>query len=206
MEKLADVRFPVHEVIARRWSPVTFSERPVSAEQLGSLIEAARWAASCYNEQPWRFIVATKEEPESYAKLLGCLVEKNKAWAQSAPVLMVAVAAQSYEGNGKPNHWAEHDVGMAVMSILFEATAVGLRAHPMAGFDNDAVREAFGVPEGYKPMTAIAVGYMGDMGTAAEEHRQRDEALRSRRPIESLAFSRTWGKTAWFIEESDRKD
>jgi nitroreductase len=200
MQKRAETHFPIHDLLAERWSPVTYSERPVEPERLGSLIEAARWAASCYNEQPWRFIVATKDDPAAYDRMLGCLVELNVAWAQHAPVLMIAAARERFETNETPNGWAQHDVGMAVMSLLLQAAAMGLHAHGMAGFKKDVAREALGIPEGYEPMTAIAVGYLGDIENASEKLKQRDQTPRQRRPIESIVFSGQWGVPADFIE------
>lgn len=199
MEKPAEVAYPVHDLIGQRWSPVTFADRRVEAAQLGSLMEAARWAASCYNEQPWRFIVATKEQPEAYERLLHCLVEKNQEWARSAPVLMLAVASLRFGFNGKPNGWAQHDVGMAVMSLMLEATALGLHAHGMAGFNKVTARETFDIPEDFEPMTAIAVGYIGDPFTAPDALRQRDESPRARNPLDAMVFSGQWGQTASFL-------
>lgn len=198
MEKPAEVRFPVHTLISNRWSPVTFSDRPVPVEYLGSLMEAARWSASCYNDQPWRFIIATKETPEAYERLLHCLMDANIAWAKSAPVLMLAVASLRFEFNGQENGWARHDTGMAVMSVLLQASALGLHAHGMAGFDKQAARTAFNIPEGFEPMTVIAVGYLGDPASAPDALRQRDQAPRTRRSLESFAFGGMWGDPAPF--------
>ena len=103
MQKQATTDFPVHELIARRWSPYGFADRPVSVDDLHSLFEAARWAASSYNEQPWSYIVATRDDPEEYERLLSCLVEANQAWAGGAPVLMLAVASHRFSRNNKPN-------------------------------------------------------------------------------------------------------
>ncbi|HOZ48103.1 MAG TPA: nitroreductase family protein [Candidatus Hydrogenedentes bacterium] len=200
MDKSAETRFPVHELIRRRWSPVTYSDRPVALADLGSLFEAARWAASCYNDQPWRFLVASKEHEAEYRRMLGCLVEKNQAWAASAPVLILAVASVRFEFNGRENRWARHDIGMAVMSLLLEAADLGLHAHAMAGFDPDRARETFGIPEGFEPVTAIAAGYLGDVAAAPEAQRQRDETPRSRRPLESIVFAGQWGNTADFVK------
>jgi len=199
MKKPAVVRYLIHELIETRWSPVTFADRPVEREKLGSLMEAARWAASCYNEQPWRFIVASKDAPKDYERALACLVELNQAWARTAPVLMVAVASLRFERDGSENGWARHDVGMAVMSLLLQATALGLHAHAMAGFDKDAARAAFAIPDGFEPMTAIAVGYLGDPAKAPEALRKRDEAPRSRKPLESFVYAGRWGRVAPFI-------
>src|SRR6478736_8908287 len=144
MEKLAPADHPIEEILKRRWSPRAFSNRMVGPDKLLSLFEAARWAASSFNEQPWSFILTTKEKPEEHAALLSCLMEKNQQWAHLAPVLMVSVAKLNFAKNGKPNRHAFHDVGLAMGTMLVQATALGLFVHQMAGFSVDKVREAFG--------------------------------------------------------------
>jgi len=196
MEKPADTQYPIHELLRRRWSPVAFSERLVPREHLCSLLEAARWAPSCYNEQPWHFIIATKEQPEKFNRLLGCLVETNIAWAQHAPVLMLTVARLHFAHNEKPNRHAWHDIGLAVGNLLTQATSLGISAHQMAGFSAVKAREVFSIPEGYEPVTAIALGYPGNADRLPEALRQRHTAPRSRRPLEQIVYSGTWGQTS----------
>src|SRR5207247_9166076 len=123
----------IHDLLRRRWSPRAFSDRRVEPDKLRSLGEAARWSPSSYNEQPWSFIVGTKEDEAEYARLLSCLVEGNIEWAQHAPVLMVSVARLSFEEDGKPNRHAFHDVGQAVANLIVQATALGLVVHQLAG-------------------------------------------------------------------------
>jgi nitroreductase len=194
VEKPALNDFPIEDFLARRWSPRAFSQKAVPAEALCSLLEAARWAPSCFNEQPWRFIVATKEEPEAFETLLGCLREANRIWAGRAPVLMVVAAKAAFDHNGKPNRHAGHDVGLAVENLMLQAVAMGMFAHAMAGFDAAKVRETCGVPEGYDPLVAVAVGYPGDPGDLPEDLKERELAPRERKPLESLAFGTVWGK------------
>src|SRR5712692_3822648 len=141
MEKPADVQYPVHELIRRRWSPRAFAGREVEPEKLLSLFEAARWAASCFNEQPWGFVYALRTERARFDALLGCLVPENQAWAKNAPVLMFSMAKLNFAQTGKPNRHAYHDVGMAVGNLLLEATHLGLVVHQMAGFDIGKARE-----------------------------------------------------------------
>src|SRR5260370_15292830 len=148
MEKPAETQYPIEEILRRRWSPRAFSARPVEPEKLQSLFEAARWAASSFNEQPWNFIVATKQNPEEHEHLLSCLVEGNQRWARAAPVLMVSVATLNFDKTGKPNRHAVHDVGLAVQNLIIEATALGLFVHQMAGFSPQKVREIYGVAGG----------------------------------------------------------
>jgi nitroreductase len=196
MEKPAASEYEIQELIEKRWSPRAFAERAVEPLQLRRLLEAARWAASCFNEQPWSFIVALKENREEFERLLGCLVESNRRWAERAPVLMLSVARLNFERNGKPNRHAFHDVGQAVASLTMQATALGLVVHQMAGFDIAKAREQFHLPEGYEPVAAIAVGYQGDPQTLPEDLREKELATRTRRPQESFVFTGRWGE-AW---------
>ena len=145
MENPAALDNQVHALIERRWSPYAFADKPVDPTDLHSLLEAARWAPSSYNEQPWRFIVATRDNPETYQRLLDCLVPANQEWAGKAPVLMLSVAALNFAKNGKPNRHALHDVGLASAMLAIEATDLGLAAHFMAGFDGNKARESFAI-------------------------------------------------------------
>ncbi len=188
MEKPADTAYPIEELLRRRWSPRAFAERPVEPEKLARMFEAARWSASCFNEQPWSFIVATRDDAAEFARLLGCLVEGNQAWVSHAPVLMVSVARLNFLQNGKPNRHAIHDVGLATAQMILQATAMGLFAHPMAGFHPDKVRELYGVPEGHEPVAAIAAGYPGDPEALPESLRQRELAPRVRKAQEEFVL------------------
>jgi nitroreductase len=194
--KEADTRYPIHDVLAQRWSPYAFADRPVSDADLQSIFEAARWAASSYNEQPWRWIVATKANPAEYARVLSCLVESNQAWAKHVPVLGLGVASLNFERNGKENPAAIHDLGIAAANIMHEATVRGLRAHFMIGILPERVRELYGVPDGFMPLTGFAMGYPGDIETLPEALRQRDEAKRTRKPLAETVFTGAWGKPA----------
>lgn len=134
--------------------------KPVSQEQLEKIVKAARFSPSCYNDQPWSFIIANKNtDPEAYQKVFNTLVEFNQGWAKNAPVLIVSVAGSNYRKNGKPNRFGQYDTGAAAMSMMYEAAAIGLMAHQMGGFDDKAVREAFNIPEDYTPMSVMALGY-----------------------------------------------
>ena len=196
MEKLAVTHYPIHELLRRRWSPRAFSSRPVKPDTLRSLLEAARWAPSSYNEQPWSFIVATKEDEAEYARLLSCLVEGNIQWAQHAPVLMVSVAKLHFDENGERNRHALHDVGQAVANLIVQATALGLVVHQMAGILPEKVRALYGVPEQYEPVAGIALGYPGDPQSLTEGLRQRELAPRERKPLTEFVFSGRWGQTS----------
>src|SRR5438477_6293500 len=178
MEKPAPADYPIEEILRRRWSPRAFSNRNVEAVKLLSLFEAARWAPSSFNEQPWSFIVATKENPEEHAQLLNCLMEKNQQWARLAPVLMVSIARLNFEKTGKPNRHAFHDVGLAMGNLLVQATVLGLFVHQMAGFSVDKVREVYQVGEGFDPVAAIALGYPAEPEVLPEAFREQEAGPR----------------------------
>jgi len=196
MNKRAQTRFPLHDLIADRWSPRGFDQRPIEPQVLGSLLEAARWAASCFNEQPWRFVVAPRSDSESFDRLLGCLGEGNQTWARNAGLLMLSVARSNFSRNDRPNRHAWHDVGLAVGNLSAQATALGLGVHQMAGFDRELAREQLGLPAGFEPVAMIAVGYPADPESLPPELAERERAPRSRRPLEEITFAGHWDK-AW---------
>jgi len=196
VEKPADVQHPIHDLIKRRWSPRAFSDRSIKPETLQSLLEAARWAPSSNNEQPWSFIVAAKDDPDEFGRLLSCLVEGNSLWAQHAPVLMVSVARLSFEDDGQPNRHAFHDVGQAVANLIVQATALGLMVHQMAGFHPDKVRELYSVPKEFEPVAAMALGYPGDPQSLPDKLKKRELAPRERKPITEFVFTGRWGRTS----------
>ena len=157
MEKPADVTPPIHALLQRRWSPRAFADRMVEPEQLQSLFEAARWAPSSNNEQPWHFIVGIKADPSAHDRLVACLKEGNRKWAFRAPVLILSVARLNFEDEGTPNRHAWHDTGMAALSLCLQATALRLVTHQMAGFEIEKARTDLGIPAGYEPVAMIAV-------------------------------------------------
>jgi nitroreductase len=188
--------YPVHELIASRWSPYSFANRSVSDQDLRSIFEAARWASSSYNEQPWSFLVAKKEEADEFGRLLSCLVEANQKWAKSASVLALGISRLNSARNNEPNRAAIHDLGLAAANLVLEATARGLAVHQMIGIFPNKVRELYSVPEGYEPMTAIAMGYAGNPINLPEELRARDAARRPRKPLKEFVFGGKWGVTS----------
>lgn len=192
MEKPAETHAPIHDLLARRWSPRAFDERSVESNALNSLFEAARWAPSSSNEQPWRFVVATKENPAAYDRLLACLLEGNRKWACRAPVLMLSVARLSFEDEDKPNRHALHDTGMALENLLLQATALGLVAHSMAGFDVDKARVDLQIPAGFEPVAMVAVGYPGDLTLLPEYLQQRELKPRERSPVTEFVYAGLW--------------
>lgn len=198
MNKTAATDFPVHDLVAQRWSPRAFAERTVAREDLGSLFEAARWAASSYNEQPWRFVVATRDEPEAFEALASCLVPFNAAWAAQAPVLAFSLARTTFERNGKPNAHAWHDVGLALGNLTLEAQSRGLVLHQMAGFDAARAREVLGLPADVDPVAAFALGYAGEPDALPEEMREGERAPRTRKPLAELVHVGTLGGASPF--------
>ena len=193
MDKTATAQHPILPVIASRWSPVAFSSRPVEEEALLSLFEAARWAPSCNNVQPWSFLVGHKGS-ESYDKMADCLAEGN-AWAKKAPVLVLPVANMLFPVNGKPNRTAMYDAGMAVGNLLAQATADGLIVHQMAGYNVEQAREILEIPADHEPLAMMAIGYYGDHATLDEKNRLREEKPRERKAVSEFVFDGKWGVT-----------
>jgi nitroreductase len=203
IEKSSEIEYPIEDLLRQRWSPLAFSDQMVEPEKLRSVLEAARWAASSYNEQPWSFIVATKENGAEFGRLLSCLAEGNQEWARNAPVLMLSVAKLNFERNGKENRHAFHDVGAASAELAIQATANGLFIHQMAGFDVPLTKVMYSIPEGYEPVAAIALGYLGDPKTLSERLRQRENSPRTRKPLENFVFSGRWNQTSPLVRSQD---
>ncbi len=195
MDKPADTQYPIHELLSRRWSPRAFAERSVEPEKIQSLLEAARWASSCFNEQPWVFFMATVDESAEHSQLVNCLAEGNRVWAKGAPLLIMTFAKLNLDHNGKPNRHALHDVGLAVGNLVVQATAMDLVVHQMAGILPETIRESFVVPSGFEPVTGLAIGYPGDPQALPSDIRERERAPRSRKRLEEFVFTKTWGET-----------
>jgi nitroreductase len=175
----------------------------VEPEKLRSVLEAARWAASSYNEQPWSFIVATSDNKAEFDRLLSCLAEGNQEWARNAPILMLSVAKLNFERNGVENRHAFHDVGAASAELAIQATANGLFIHQMAGFDVPLAQQTYSIPDGYEPVAAIALGYLGDPTTLSERLQQRENAPRTRKPLERFVFSGSWNQVSPLVTSQD---
>jgi nitroreductase len=201
MHNPAKTDYPVHDLIQNRWSPRAFSDNPVSPETLRSLFEAARWAPSSSNEQPWAFIVGTKDDLETHSKILSTLVEFNQGWAKHAPVLAIAVSQMEFARNRTPNRNAFYDTGAAVAHLTAEATSRGLFVHQMAGFDPQKAIEVFHIPKGWEPIAVFAIGYPGDPNALPDKLRERELAPRSRKPISEFVMSSDWGHPAKFLPE-----
>jgi nitroreductase len=200
MQKPAPTNFPVHDLIRHRWSPRAFAEKPVEPSVLASLFEAARWAPSSSNEQPWAYLVATKDEKENFAKTLGVLVEFNAGWAKEAPVLMIAFSRLNFQ-NGTANRNAFYDTGAATALLSVEATARGLAVHQMAGFDPAKAKQVFEIPEDWEPIAAIAIGYPGDPSSLPQKLHDREVAPRTRKPLSEFVMSGRWGHTSLIVSQ-----
>src|ERR1700719_5033681 len=180
LKKPADTQVPIHDLIRNRWSPRAFESRAVEPEKLCALFEAARWAASSFNAQPWSFIVAAKDAPANFKKILDCFVEFNQGGAKNAPVVMLSVAAMNFAHNHEPNRHAFHDVGQAAANLALQATALGLQVHQMAGIDPEKARKIFGVPDTHEVVAGFAIGYPGDPTSLPEHFHKGETAPRER--------------------------
>ncbi len=200
MQKSAITQVPIHALIANRWSPRAFdASKPVSQAQIIALLEAARWAPSCFGDQPWRFLVCQKNskqntDADAWQHAFDCLAPSNQTWVKAAPVLMLTCADTLFGHNQSPNRWAQHDTGAAAENLCLQASSMGLSAHQMGGFNADLAREKFAIPAQFTPMAMIALGYAGDPNQLPEEIKQRELAERKRKPLGELFFDGSWSK------------
>lgn len=194
-EKPAKTSVPIDPLIAGRWSGRALDpDKSVTRDKIIAMLEAARWAPSCYNDQPWRFIVWDRgTEEESWQKAFECLAEGNQSWVGNAQVLIAAIAGSRFSRNDKPNRWGQYDTGAAALNLFLQATSLGLMAHEMGGFNVDRLRETFGIPDEYTPMAMIAVGYQADPETLADQMKAMELADGERAPLEEHFFEGTWG-------------
>ncbi len=186
---------PVEPLILHRWSPRAFADKPVSDADLKTIFTAGAWAASSYNEQPWRFIVARKGEA-AYEKIFNSLMPPNQAWAGAAPVLFAAFAKKTFTRNGQPNRVALHDVGAACANIALQATALGLHVHGMGGFDPVTLTAYFAVPSDFEPAACWALGYFGDPAALPQDYQKPELQPRDRHSLQELVFGEHWQQPA----------
>jgi nitroreductase len=198
--KQAQPDHPIHEFFRTRWSPYAFSDKPVSDDDLRAIFEAARWAPSSYNEQPWRYILATKANSDEFQRLLSCLVEGNQAWAKNAPVLALGCISLNFVLNGKPNAAAVHDLGLASGSLVLEATARGLFVHQMIGILPDRARELYRIPQDVQPLTGLAIGHVASPDSLPDAYKERDLAPRTRKRLGEFVFGGTFGAASTLIQ------
>jgi nitroreductase len=196
MQKPASTQVPIHDIIANRWSPRAYdANKAVTQEQILSLLEAARWAPSCFGDEPWRFIVWDKnKDAAAWEKAFDCIVPGNQAWAKDAPVFVLVCADTLFNHNQKPNRWGGYDTGAAAVSLSLQATSLGLVTHQMGGFDGDKTRAAFNIPEQYDMMAMIAVGYAANVDTLPDEIKERELASRKRRALGELFYEGVWNQ------------
>lgn len=196
MKNPAATDLPILDTLKHRWSPRAYDRsRTVSDADLHLILEAARWSASSFNEQPWRYLIGNRAtDPDGHAQILATLGEFNQVWAEAAPVLMVSVVKRTFSHNDAPNLSALHDVGAASASLSLQATELGLVVHQMAGFDRDAARARLHIPDGFDPVAVLAVGYPGDPNDLPEKLREREMAPRVRKPLTEIAFTAEFGE------------
>lgn len=193
MDKNADTSYPIHNLIQRRWSPRSFAGKTVESKRIIQILEAARWSPSWRNDQPWRFIVATKDNPEEYRRMFDCLKPGNQRWAGQAPVLMIAVAKRGYDHGPQINPVTLYDTGQAVAQLTIEALSHGLYVHQMGGVHLEKIRKTYGIPAAYQPVVALALGYLGQPTELPSDLAAKEESARTRLPLGEIAFRGAWG-------------
>jgi nitroreductase len=199
-DRLAQTSKPIHDLLARRWSPRAFDpNRPVTRDQLRTLLEAGRWAPSCNGDEPWRYLILDKSrDPQGWQKAYDCLNENNKKWVKNVPLLMLSCAGSAFEATGKPNRWTQHDTGAASVSMALQAVAMGLVIHQMGGWDAEKARAAFAIPPEYTPMAMIAVGYQASPDVLDDETKAKELRPRGRKPLAERFYEGGWGKGVAF--------
>jgi len=190
----------IHELLEKRYSPKAFDDKGIEQEDLIKLLEAARWSPSSMNEQPWRFIVGVKNQDETHDKIYDTLADGNKLWAKNAPVLILTIASNFYQRNGEPNKHAGYDLGQAIANLTFQATALGLYVHQMGGFSAQKAKELFDIPEGFTPMTVVAIGHLGNSEDLPEKVRPADKSKRKRKEFEEIVFQDYFGNKSDLVQ------
>lgn len=195
IKKNIETSEPINNNISSRWSGVSFDpNRQVSQAQLTSIMEAGRWAPSCFGDQPWRYIICDKAtQPESWQKLYDSLAEGNQPWCANVPVLIAACHDTQFSSNDNPNPWASYDTGAASVSMCIQATELGLMSHQMAGFSADLIREKFIVPARFNPVAVIAIGYQTNEEDIPDDFKARELSPRKRNPLSENFFMGSWG-------------
>ena len=184
----------IHNLISERKSIRAFSDKEISDEALITLLEAARWAPSSMNEQPWRFIIVRKENTEVFQKMIQCLNDSNKIWAQHASVLLLTVANNTITTLNKPNAYAWHDIGLAIGNLSLQAISMDIFLHQMGGFKSEEAKKLFNIPNGFDPVSVIALGYQGNAEALPSPLRERELKQRERKPLSEIVYSNTFGE------------
>ena len=176
------------EIIQERWSPYSFSSIPVEEFKMKAIFEAAGYAPSCNNEQPWRFVFTTQQDKKVFNDYVGFLVDGNKVWAKNAYALVISMVRTKFTYNSKPNRYAFHDTGMAVTNLLLQALSLDVYVHQMGGFSIEKVKEYFNLTGEIEPVAMMAVGYLGDGMSISPELLMRDEKRRPRKTVKEYVF------------------
>lgn len=184
----------MHPIIAARTSPRAFDPTPLDATDVEALFEAARWAPSSRNEQPWRFLVASIDQPEAHARMVELLEASNARWAHRAPLLVVGATRTTFARDGRPNRHAMYDLGQAVAQLSLEAVSRGLFVHQMGGFHAELARDALALPADVEIGAVLAIGRRADPSALPEDLRERETAPRTRRPLAEITFGARWGE------------
>ncbi|NQY26224.1 MAG: nitroreductase family protein [Piscirickettsiaceae bacterium] len=192
--KPAETEQDIAPLLSERWSGRVFdASTPISHEQIISLCEAARWAPSCYGDQPWRFLVWDRNQDESaWKKALDCLSPGNQEWAKNAPLLILTTSVQHFSHNNADNRWGGYDTGAASISLCLQATSLGLTSHQMGGYDADKLRKTFSLPDEIKCWAMIAIGYPAPLASLNEEQLERELKERNRRPLTEQFYINSW--------------
>ncbi len=183
----------IHELLQKRFSPRTFSDKKIEHEQIVDLLEAARWAPSSMNEQPWRFLIAEKDDPQTYYKLLGSLKVNNQIWAKNASLLILTMVRIDSEITKQINKHALYDLGNSVAHLTFQAMTMGIYIRQMGGFDPDKTRAIFAVPDNFIPVSVLAIGYKGNPEFLPEDLKKKELAIRRRKDLSEIAFAGKFG-------------
>jgi nitroreductase len=194
----------IHELLKKRYSPRAFSNKNVESEKIVNLLEAARWSPSSMNGQPWRFIIAQKEDKINFDNLFSVVNEHNQEWAKNAAVLILTIAKIDYDFNGQSNIHALYDLGNAVANLTVQATTMDLYVRQMGGFSAGKARNVFSIPEGYQPVSVLALGYKGDIEILPENLKVREKAARTRMNLAEIAFKGKFGEP--YVEIKQNKD
>ena len=196
MKKPAITQVAIDPTIAERWSGRAYdASKPVTHEQTIAMLEAARWAPSCFGDQPWRILVWNKGvDEQAWQQAFDCLAEANQSWVKDAPLLCLICADTVFHKNGQPNRWAQYDTGAAAQNLCLQASSMGLSAHQLGGFSVDKARTIFNIPEQFTLMAMISVGHLADIETVTGDLLVRETAPRSRRDLGELFFDSSWEK------------
>jgi nitroreductase len=189
MNVSSDFEHEVLEVIQQRKSLRAYADRPIETEKINSLFEAARWAPSSVNEQPWRYIYATNDQPDLWSRIFDSLNESNKVWVQHAPLLIASFTRKTFTRNDQSNHYSLYDLGAANALLALQSTALGLQLHQLGGYNSIILRDNLSIPDSFQLGAVLAIGYPGDPELLPENLKSRELAPRLRNKHEKFVFN-----------------